>query len=33
MGAVVYQVWEAPTAKDPDGSVKRLHSTQGCSFR
>ena len=33
MGAAVYQVWEAPTAKDGDGLVKRLHGTQGCSFR
>ena len=29
----VCQVWEAPTARDTSSSVRRLHGTQGCSFR
>ena len=27
-----YQVWEVPTARDTGSSVRRLHSTQGCSI-
>ena len=29
----VCQVWKAPTARDTSSSVRRLHATQGCSFR
>ena len=28
-----YQVWEAPTARDTGGSVRKLHDAQGCSFQ
>ena len=27
-GAVVYQVWEAPTARDRGGLVRRLHGAE-----
>ena len=29
----VYQVWEAPTAREMGGSVQRLHGTHGCFFQ
>ena len=32
-GTAVYQAWEAPTARDTGGSVRRLLGAQGCSFR
>ena len=32
-GAAVYQVWEAPTARNTVGSVERLHGAQRRPFR
>ena len=32
-GATVYQVWEAPTARDMGGLVRTLHDAWGCSLR